>query len=57
MPVPPDRAAPDRTLLILSLGTVAFALGQTLIIPAIPDIKASFGASSRRSRGWSRRTS
>ncbi len=46
MPVPPDRAAPDRTLLILSLGTVAFALGQTLIIPAIPDIKASFGASS-----------
>jgi EmrB/QacA subfamily drug resistance transporter len=41
-----DRAAPDRTLLILSLGTVAFALGQTLIIPAIPDIKASFGASS-----------
>ena len=42
----PDRAAPQRTLLILSLGCVAFALGQTLIIPAIPDIKASFGASS-----------
>ncbi len=41
-----DRAAPQRTLLILSLGTVAFALGQTLIIPAIPDIKAAFGASS-----------
>ncbi len=42
----PDRAAPERTLLILSLGTIAFALGQTLIIPAIPDIKESFGASS-----------
>lgn len=46
MPPSPDRAAPDRTLLILSLGTIAFALGQTLIIPAIPDIKASLGASS-----------
>lgn len=42
----PSRAAPERTLLILSLGTIAFALGQTLIIPAIPDIKESFGASS-----------
>ena len=41
-----SRASPDRTLLILSLGTVAFSLGQTLIIPAIPDIKASFGVSS-----------
>ncbi|MCW3012755.1 MAG: transporter [Solirubrobacterales bacterium] len=42
----PERAAPQRTLLILSLGTIAFALGQTLIIPAIPDIKESYGASS-----------
>ncbi len=42
----PERATPQRTLLILSLGTVAFALGQTLIIPAIPDIKEGFGASS-----------
>ena len=42
----PDRAAPERTLAILSLGTVAFALGQTLIIPAIPDIKASFGSTA-----------
>lgn len=41
-----DRVAPERTLLILSLGTVAFALGQTMIIPAIPDIKDTFGASS-----------
>ncbi len=41
-----QRAAPERTLFILSLGCVAFALGQTMIIPAIPDIKANFGASS-----------
>jgi len=46
MPPSPQRARPERTLLVLSLGTIAFALGQTMIIPAIPDIKASLGATS-----------
>jgi EmrB/QacA subfamily drug resistance transporter len=41
-----QRAHPNRTLIVLSLGTISFALAQTTLIPALPDIQKHFGASS-----------
>jgi EmrB/QacA subfamily drug resistance transporter len=39
------RAHPDRTLLILAMGALAYALAQTLIVPALPVIQADTGSS------------
>ena len=39
------RAHPNRTLGILVLGAIAYALAQTMIIPALPAIKHDLGAS------------
>jgi EmrB/QacA subfamily drug resistance transporter len=39
------RALPGRTLAILALGALAYALAQTMIIPALPAIQAQYGAS------------
>ena len=46
-PLTPDvaRARPNRTLGILVLGAIAYALAQTMIIPALPAIKHDLGAS------------
>src|SRR4051794_14046472 len=33
-----DRAHPTRTLLILAIAALSFALGQTTVIPAIPEL-------------------
>src|SRR5215470_8309634 len=45
-PTLPARQHPNRTLLVLSLGAISFALGQTTLIPALTDIQKHFGASS-----------
>lgn len=39
------RAHPNRTLFILALGALAYALAQTLIVPAIPVIQEDTGVS------------
>ena len=39
------RAHPNRTLGILVLGAIAYALAQTMIIPALPAIQEEVGAS------------
>ena len=39
------RAHPNRTLGILVLGAIAYALAQTMIIPALPAIQQEVGAS------------
>jgi EmrB/QacA subfamily drug resistance transporter len=36
---------PTRTLLILAGATMAFALAQTMVVPALPEIQRKFGAS------------
>ena len=33
-----ERAHPNRTLLILGTAALAFALAQTTLIPALPDL-------------------
>lgn len=38
------RAHPDRTLLILAVGALAYALAQTMIVPALPAIQEQTGA-------------
>lgn len=40
MSVDAARAHPSRTLLILAIGAMAYALAQTMIIPALPAIQA-----------------
>ena len=40
------RAHPNRTLGILVLGAIAYALAQTMIIPALPAIQEDVGASA-----------
>jgi EmrB/QacA subfamily drug resistance transporter len=46
-PPPTDivRAHPNRTLGVLVLGAIAYALAQTMIIPALPAIQHDLGAS------------
>ena len=39
------RANPNRTLGILVLGAISYALAQTMIIPALPAIQHDLGAS------------
>ncbi|TMM05569.1 MAG: MFS transporter [Actinobacteria bacterium] len=39
------RQAPGRTLLILGVGTLAFVLAQTTVIPALGDLQRALGAS------------
>ena len=39
------RAHPNRTLGILVLGAIAYALAQTMVIPALPAIQHDLGAS------------
>jgi EmrB/QacA subfamily drug resistance transporter len=39
------RQAPGRTLLILGVGTLAFVLAQTTVIPALADLQRALGAS------------
>ena len=39
------RRHPTRTLLILAGATMAFALAQTMVVPALPEIQHKFGAS------------
>src|SRR5262245_25060983 len=38
-----DRAHPSRTLLILGVAALAFALAQTTLIPAIPELMRALG--------------
>jgi EmrB/QacA subfamily drug resistance transporter len=42
----PPRQAPGRTLLILGVGTLAFVLAQTTVIPALGDLQRELGASA-----------
>lgn len=42
----PERQAPTRTLLILGLGTLAFVLAQTTVIPALGEIQRELDASA-----------
>ncbi len=44
-----ERAAPSRTLAILALSAMAYALAQTMIIPALPSIQEDYGASQEAS--------
>jgi EmrB/QacA subfamily drug resistance transporter len=44
-----ERAAPSRTLAILALSAMAYALAQTMIIPALPAIQEDYGASQEAS--------
>jgi EmrB/QacA subfamily drug resistance transporter len=44
-----ERAAPSRTLAILALSAMAYALAQTMIIPALPSIQTDYGASQEAS--------
>jgi len=39
------RARPGATLAVLALGALAYALAQTMIIPALPAIQRDYGAS------------
>jgi EmrB/QacA subfamily drug resistance transporter len=39
------RAHPTRTLWILALGAMAYALAQTMIVPALPEIQDATGSS------------
>ncbi|WP_354699116.1 hypothetical protein DSM112329_04823 [Paraconexibacter sp. AEG42_29] len=39
-----ERAAPNRTLAILAMGAMAYALAQTMIIPALSQIQDDYGA-------------
>src|SRR6185503_10079212 len=34
---------PNRTLLVLAAGGLAYALAQTMIVPALPEIQRTFG--------------
>jgi EmrB/QacA subfamily drug resistance transporter len=43
---PHPRQAPGRTLLILGIGTLAFVLAQTTVIPALGDLQRELGASA-----------
>jgi EmrB/QacA subfamily drug resistance transporter len=45
-PLEEARQHPDRTLLILAIGALAYALAQTMVIPAIPAIQDDTGAST-----------
>jgi EmrB/QacA subfamily drug resistance transporter len=40
-----DRISPNRTLFILVIGAVSFALAQTMVIPALPALQREYGAS------------
>jgi EmrB/QacA subfamily drug resistance transporter len=42
----PARQAPGRTLAILGVGTLAFVLAQTTVIPALGDLQTELGASA-----------
>ena len=44
-----ERTSPNRTLAILALGALAYALAQTMIIPALPAIQKDYGASQTSS--------
>ena len=44
VPAPPARANPTRVLFVLLLAGVSFALSQTLVIPALPEIGARLHA-------------
>jgi len=49
LPVPPADAArrnPTATLGVLALGVLAYALSQTMIAPAMPDIQESLGVTT-----------
>jgi EmrB/QacA subfamily drug resistance transporter len=48
-PASEARAVPGRTLAILSLGAMAYALAQTMIIPALPAIQHDYHASQEAS--------
>lgn len=41
-----ERQSPSRTLLILGIGSLAFVLAQTTVIPALGDLQQELGASS-----------
>ncbi len=43
------RAAPSRTLAILALSAISYALAQTMIVPALPAIQSDYGASQTES--------
>ena len=46
MPHPtPDRQSPSLTLAVLALGTTAYALLQSLVAPALPEIQHALGTS------------
>ena len=42
----PDRQSPNRTLLILGIGTLAFVLAQTTVVPALGDLQIELNASA-----------
>lgn len=46
MTSPSERQSPTRTLLILGVGTLAFVLAQTTVIPALGDLQQELGASA-----------
>jgi EmrB/QacA subfamily drug resistance transporter len=37
------RAHPTRTLLVLAIGALAYALAQTMVVPALPEIQRHYG--------------
>ena len=51
MPSPPEERTPNGVLVVLLLSCATFALAQTLVIPALPQIAAQFDASST-SASW-----
>jgi EmrB/QacA subfamily drug resistance transporter len=44
-PTAVERQSPSRTLFILAIGALAYALAQTMIVPALPAIQRQTGAS------------
>lgn len=46
MSAPAERPSPTRTLLILGVGTLAFVLAQTTVIPALGELQRELGASA-----------
>jgi EmrB/QacA subfamily drug resistance transporter len=45
MSAPAERINPNRTLAVLASGGLAYALAQTMIVPALPEIQRTLGGS------------
>lgn len=49
--IPPSGARSGRTVLVLACGSLAYAISQTMVIPALPQIQNDFDATAADA-GW-----